>query len=122
MTEIFTLLGSACGKAAHKMLMKLTPVVNFTNILQYSFAKKLQSQTDIREELCKTISYKKQYEKAARKMSVKLTPWKSILRNITFATFCDFVKIGKLAQIEDQMIETIERRLTYFKAMLCGKF
>jgi len=37
---------------------------------QYSFAKKLQSQTVNREKLCTTLSY----EKAARKMLVKVTP------------------------------------------------
>jgi len=33
----FVLLGSGCVKAAHRMLMKLTLGVNFTNILQASF-------------------------------------------------------------------------------------
>ncbi len=37
---------------------------------QYSFAKKLQSQTIIREGLCKDLSYKKD----ERKMLMKLTP------------------------------------------------
>ncbi len=55
------------------MLLKLTPVVNFINILtaailcQYTFAKKLQSQTVTREKLGKTLSY-------ALKIFVKLTP------------------------------------------------
>jgi len=43
-------------KAARKMLVKLTPVVNFINILQAAFAliffcQKLPSQTIIREKL-----------------------------------------------------------------------
>ncbi len=57
------------------MLVKLAPIVKFINILQagfcqYSFAKKSQSQTVIREKLRKTLLY----EKAALKMFVKLTP------------------------------------------------
>jgi len=56
------------------MLMKLTPVVSFINILQAAFAlifcaKKLQSQTVTREKLFKKLSY----EKAAPKMLMKLT-------------------------------------------------
>jgi len=49
--NIFMLLGSACIIDAHKMLMKLTPIVNLNKILQaafpliYYFAKILQSQT-----------------------------------------------------------------------------
>jgi len=55
------LLGSTRVKAAKKMLVKLTPVVNITNItneqllLQYSLAKKILSQTVIREKLCKAL-------------------------------------------------------------------
>jgi len=37
LTVLFALLGSAHIKAALKMLMKLTPIVNFTNILQAPF-------------------------------------------------------------------------------------
>jgi len=45
---IFLLLGSSCIKAAHKMSVKLTPGVNFINILHAHFApifwcQKLQS-------------------------------------------------------------------------------
>jgi hypothetical protein len=42
-----------CLKKLHvKMLVKLTPVVNFINILQAAFVpKKLQTQTVIREKL-----------------------------------------------------------------------
>jgi hypothetical protein len=56
--------------------MKLTPVVNFINILRAAFAlidflpKKLQSQTVRREKLQKTLLF----EKIACKMLVKLTP------------------------------------------------
>ncbi len=32
---LFAHLGSARVKTAHKMLVKLTPAINFTNILQY---------------------------------------------------------------------------------------
>jgi len=57
------------------MLMKLTPTVSFTNILQAAFLKiffrqKLQSQTVRRENLRRTLSN----EKAAFKRLVKLTP------------------------------------------------
>jgi hypothetical protein len=56
------------------MLVKLTTVVNFINILGAAFApilltKKLQSQTVTREKQGKTLLYKK----GARKMFVKLT-------------------------------------------------
>ncbi len=37
---------------------------------QYYFAKKLETQTAIREKLCRTLSY----EKGKRKMLMKLTP------------------------------------------------
>jgi len=38
LTVFFSYLGSLGVKAAGKMLMKLTPVANFTNILQATFA------------------------------------------------------------------------------------
>ncbi len=38
MTVFFTLLGSVCVKAVIKMMVKLTPVVNFINILRGAFA------------------------------------------------------------------------------------
>jgi len=34
---LFARLGSACAKAARKMLVKLTPGVNFTNVLCAAF-------------------------------------------------------------------------------------
>jgi hypothetical protein len=60
-------------------LVKLTPKVNFTNILQAAFVliffcQKLQNQTVSREKLHKTLSYKK----AARKLLVNLTPYKVV--------------------------------------------
>jgi hypothetical protein len=75
LTEFLALLGSAHIKAANKTLIKLTPVVNFTNIYvqifcQYSFIKKLQSQTVIREKLQEALLY----EKGICKMLMKLTP------------------------------------------------
>jgi hypothetical protein len=53
----------------------LTPVVNWTNILQAAFAlkfldKKLQSQTVSKEKFQKTLLH----EKGTRKTMVKLTP------------------------------------------------
>jgi len=52
-----------------------SPVVNFITFCrqlfrQYFFAKKLQNQTEIREKLCKALSYKK----GESKMLMKLTP------------------------------------------------
>jgi hypothetical protein len=50
------------------MPVKFSPVVNFINILQAAFGpifygQKLQSQTVIREKLCKALSYKKAFVK-----------------------------------------------------------
>jgi len=39
-------LGSADVKAAHRKLMKLTPGVNFTNVLQAAFCAKVQKDAD----------------------------------------------------------------------------
>jgi len=63
-------------KCSRKMLMKLTPRANSTNILYAAivpifFGQKLQSQTIIREKLHKTRLYKK----AALKKLVKFTPY-----------------------------------------------
>ena len=58
------------------MLIKLTPTVNFTNILQaaafecLSFTKKLQDQTINTEKHRRTLLH----IKVARKMLMKLTP------------------------------------------------
>jgi hypothetical protein len=38
LTVLFALLGSAHAKAARRTLMKLTPGVNFTNIIRTAFA------------------------------------------------------------------------------------
>jgi len=52
----------------------LPPVVNFINIIlpaafaQIFFAKKLQSQTVIREKLCKALLYKKEAYKILMKL------------------------------------------------------
>jgi len=62
------------------MLMKLTPVVNFINILRAAFAPILQSQIVIREKLLKTLLYKK----IKRKMLLKLTP-RVNLRKLLYA-------------------------------------
>jgi len=64
------------AKVAHKMLYKLTPLVNFINILRAAFETKilwqnLQSQINIiREKLRKRLSFKKE----SSNMLVKLTP------------------------------------------------
>jgi len=67
-------------KCAHKMLMKLTTIINFTNILRaaflpISFAYKTQSQTEVREKQRKTLWF----EEATPKMLMKLTPCLPIL-------------------------------------------
>ncbi len=63
------------------MLAKLTPVVNFINVLRaafapvfFPFAKKFQIQTVTREKLSKNDFV---YKKAARKMLAELTPGQS---------------------------------------------
>jgi len=50
--------------------MKLTPKVNFTNNYSSFSNKKLQTQTERREKLLKTLLY----ETAIREMLVKITP------------------------------------------------
>jgi len=59
-------------KAARKMLVKLTPVVNIINILQAAFLLKffLQKRPKSRKASQNTFEQKKD----ARKMLVKLTP------------------------------------------------
>jgi hypothetical protein len=52
------------------LLYSISPTLNKQLLRKYSFVKKLQSQTVIREKLHKALSYKK----AAREMLVKLTP------------------------------------------------
>jgi hypothetical protein len=41
------------------MLMKLTPAVNYTDILKAAFVPKLQSQTVSREKALKTLLFTK---------------------------------------------------------------
>jgi len=65
-------------KCARKMLMTLTPVVNFINIFaqlfcRYPFDNKLWSQNVTREKLREALLY----EKCALKMLMKLTPGSS---------------------------------------------
>jgi len=57
---------------------------------QSSYAKKLQSQTVIREKLCKSLSYKK----GARKMLMKLTPE----RHLSPCTIFDVSNTGQNQQ------------------------
>jgi len=65
----FALLGSACTKAAFKMLVKLTPVVNFTNILWAAFSpKNYKAKLKIEKSWQNTF-----IQKSAHKMLVKLT-------------------------------------------------
>jgi len=49
------------------------PGVNFINILRAAFAKKSQSQTVIREKLCKALLYKKGALKMLMKLSYQRT-------------------------------------------------
>jgi len=51
--------------------LPISPAFYEQLLRQYSFAKKLQRQIEIREKLCKTLSY----EKGARKLVVKWTPY-----------------------------------------------
>jgi len=73
--RIFTLLGSALVKAASKKLMKLTPGVNFTNVLWTAFTlvdpervKKIDNLTIIFTHLLSVCI------KAGRKMLMRSTP------------------------------------------------
>ncbi len=52
------------------MLMEISSTLYEEVLGQYSFAKKLQIQTVIREKLLKAL----QYEKGARKMLMKMIP------------------------------------------------
>jgi hypothetical protein len=68
----FLLLGSLLVKDEHQTLMKLTPVVNFINGLQSTFApkfihQKLHCKTVIIEKLHKALSY----ETGIRKIMMK---------------------------------------------------
>jgi len=72
---LFTLLGSTCAKASHKMMMNLTPGVNLTNILHTAFtfvdpksAKKTNKDLTVFFVLSGFARVK-----AAHKMLVKLT-------------------------------------------------
>jgi hypothetical protein len=62
-------------KAAHKMLVKLTPRVNFTNILLAAFAPLFlrQKSTNLKSQYKKALR-ETFVQKAAHKMLVKLTP------------------------------------------------
>jgi len=57
-------------------LLSISPTSYVQLLRQYSFTKKLQSQTVSREKLNKALSYKK----VARKMLVKWTP--EVLGNV----------------------------------------
>ena len=88
LTVFFALLGSAHLKAACKMLLKLTPLVNFTNMqfmssfcADFLSTKKLQTQIVSTEKLHKTLLYKK----AACKMLLKLTPLVNLNNNLQAA-------------------------------------
>jgi len=75
-TVFIALLGSARRKATQTTLMKLTPGVNIANNLGAAFApiffcqKISKPNCKYREKLHKSISY----QKASRKIMVKLTP------------------------------------------------
>ena len=58
------------------MMVKLTPAVNFTNILQAAFAPISFTNTNL-SRIYKKAAQKTFVEKAARKMLVKLAPGRS---------------------------------------------
>jgi len=61
-------------KPSHLQTVKTNSSTSYEQLFrQYSFAKKIQGQTAIRQKLHKTLLY----EKAARKMLMKLTPGKN---------------------------------------------
>ncbi len=61
-------------KAAYKMLVKLAPGPNFTNILKAAFAPIFLHQKSTKNVSTNKLRAKLSYDKAARKMLVKLTP------------------------------------------------
>jgi len=82
-------------KSACKMLMKLTPTVNFTNILEAAFVLLCQNITNPN---FKNINILKNtfYEKAARKILVKSTTTGS---TISLTKWCNAMENGKEGDI-----------------------
>jgi hypothetical protein len=73
--RVFCPIWICLQKAARKMLMKLTPAVNFIYILRTTFLsifwhQNIAQLNVFREKLLNLVSY----EKRARKMLMKLTP------------------------------------------------
>ena len=68
-SAFFALLGSVQSKAAHRMLMKSTPGVNFTNILPADFTSKKHSQA-----VCLFCTFRIYSHQSFCKMLVKLIP------------------------------------------------
>ncbi len=83
LTVFFALLGSMLIKAAHKMLVKSTPVVNFFNILR----------TNVVFSSCMYIEKRHSYEKFVRLM--KLTPDLSL--TYTLGSFDVRVKLHEIS-------------------------
>jgi len=70
----FTLLGSTSIKAAHKMLVKLTPGVDFTKVLRAVFANKYSKSPKRHWSLdCLSVLLGSLQVKAGRKILMKLT-------------------------------------------------
>jgi hypothetical protein len=63
--------------------LPISPAFYEQLLRQYSFVKKLQSQSEIREKLGKTLSY----EKGARKLVVKWTPYNQQFTSIFKKSF-----------------------------------
>ena len=73
--SLFVLLGSGCVKAAHKMLVKSTPWVNFIDILRAALAQrdpKSAKKTDNLTVFLALLGYTR--IKAAGRRLMKLTP------------------------------------------------
>jgi len=71
---LIALLGSASRKAAHKMLVILTTVVRFTNILQPAFALVFICQRITKLNCNKRKAAQNTLKKAYLKMLLRLTP------------------------------------------------
>ncbi len=75
LTVFFALLGSVCSKVVLRMLMKLTPGVDFTNILRVAFMSTDPKSANKTDSLTAFLCFlESACIKATLKMLVKLTP------------------------------------------------
>ncbi len=80
MSAFFSLLGSLCVKAAHKMSMKLTPGVNFINVLCKVFT--LIDPKRVKKIDNLNVIFMHLGVKAACKTLMKLTPVVNFTNNL----------------------------------------